>query len=103
MSYMDAISAPSASSGNAMNEIKSMDSLSGKVSKPRVILLMNVNIGDGREQNIKVREGDVPEELAVQFCTENRLAEQYGDEVVAEVAVALADQIRSEVAALPTR
>ena len=60
---------------------------------PEPILLMTVDIGDGRKDVVEVREGDDPGELARQFCSRNKLQPSVVD--------VLSRFIEQKVASLP--
>eukprot|EP00742_Colponemidia_sp_Colp-10_P009455 GILJ01010311.1.p1 GENE.GILJ01010311.1~~GILJ01010311.1.p1 ORF type:complete len:848 (-),score=134.53 GILJ01010311.1:87-2630(-) len=63
-------------------------------AKPRVILIMTVEIGDGKRDTIKVHAGDHPRVLAENFCHKHSLS--------ADLLEPLTEHIRSNVAALPS-
>ncbi|KAJ4456378.1 hypothetical protein PAPYR_8418 [Paratrimastix pyriformis] len=56
-----------------------------KRSKRHVVLLMTVDIGDGRKEVIKVHSGDEPHDLAVAFCRQHQLADLVIDPLTAHI------------------
>lgn len=73
-------------------ELPSEQIVDSPKEKPRVILLMTVDIGDGRVDTIRVREGDDFRELAIEFQNKHGL--------LAEIVDPLAEHIQVNVESL---
>jgi hypothetical protein len=66
-----------------------------QAAQGKLILIMTVEIGDGRADNIRVHEHSDPAQLAAAFVRQHGLAET--------VVAPLTEHIRANIAALPPR